>query len=73
MPSPKPNESRQDFVNRCIPYLIREGKHSNTADGRKAAAGECYGIYDNKKKSKYKVDDIVIYDGKIGKIIRIIE
>ena len=51
MPTPKPSESRQDFVNRCIPYLIREGKHPNTDKGRKAAAGECYGIYDNRKKS----------------------
>ena len=50
MPKPKPNESQADFVSRCIPYLIREGKHPNTPDGRKAAAGECYGIYRNKSK-----------------------
>ena len=51
LPTPKQGESRQSFVNRCIPYLIHEGKHPNTDDGRKAAAGECYGIYDNRKKS----------------------
>ena len=77
LPTPKQGESRQAFVNRCIPYLIHEGKHPNTDDGRKAAAGECYGIYDNRKKSKsyddYKVDDIVIYNGMIGKITKIID
>jgi hypothetical protein len=54
MPKPRKGENRQDFANRCIPYLIREGKHPNTKKGRKQAAGECYGIYDNWKKKQKK-------------------
>ena len=56
MPVPKEKESEKDFVNRCIPYLINEGKHPNTDKGRKAAAGECYGIYRNKDKHKGSLD-----------------
>lgn len=48
MPQVRSGESEADFVKRCIPYLINEGKHPNTPKGRKAAAGECYGIYRNK-------------------------
>ena len=48
MPQPQQGESESAFVKRCIPYLIHEGKHPNTEEGRSAAAGECYGIYRNK-------------------------
>jgi len=51
IPSVKPGESQKEFVSRCIPYLIHEGKHPNTPKGRKAAAGECYGIWRSSKKS----------------------
>lgn len=40
MPKPIKGESRQKFVNRCIPAVIKEGKD------RDAAAGQCYGMYD---------------------------
>ena len=46
--SPKPGESKQDFVSRCIPLALKEG------DTKEEAAGKCYGIYDNAKKSVTK-------------------
>lgn len=52
MPTPKAGESRDDFASRCISAKIKEGKHPNTPEGRKKAAGECYGIYDGWKKKK---------------------
>ena len=54
----KPWESEESFVNRCIPFLIREGKHPNTSEGRKAAAGECYGIYRNKSEDENELIEI---------------
>lgn len=40
--------------------MIKEGKHPNTSEGRKAAAGECYGVYDNwKKKSMANMEPFV--------------
>ena len=96
IPKPRSGESEQDFVNRCIPYLIDEGKHPNTPEGRKRAAGECYGIYRNKSDEDleeykasgshqdfvpqqnvmsrdYELDDIIEYDGKIGRIVKVID
>ena len=55
MPQVKPGETQSEFIKRCIPYLIKEGKHPNTAKGRKQAAGECYGIWRNKNKSDEKI------------------
>jgi hypothetical protein len=54
-PVPTDGENIEKFVKRCIPYLIHEGKHPNTPKGRKAAAGECYGIYRSKHKSEDEV------------------
>lgn len=45
MPEPKRGESREGFISRCIAHLIsKEGKE------KKEAAGQCYGMWDNKKK-----------------------
>ena len=50
MPTPKSGESKSEWMPRCISYKIHEGKHPNTPEGRKAAAGECSGIYDSWKE-----------------------
>jgi len=42
MPEPKKGETERDFLSRCIPMLIHEGKE------QKAAVGACYGIYRSK-------------------------
>jgi len=39
MPTPEPKESEKDFVDRCIPIVMAEGKT------QEQAAGRCYGIY----------------------------
>ncbi len=46
MPTPRSGESEQDFVSRCIPEVLKEGATQDQA------AGKCYGIYRNAKKSE---------------------
>ena len=40
---PKVDEEKDDFISRCIPYVIEEG---NTPE---QAAGKCYGMWDNRE------------------------
>jgi hypothetical protein len=42
MPKPRKGETRQRFVNRCVPEVIRE----EDTQGQKHALGKCYGMYD---------------------------
>lgn len=42
MPSPGKNESRKEFIKRCIPIVMEEGGAHNTP---KKAAGKCFGIW----------------------------
>ena len=44
MPKPKANESRKDFMIRCIPMVIKEGK------SREQAIAQCSSTYANKDK-----------------------
>tara|TARA_Y100000813_G_scaffold186046_1_gene158354 strand:- start:459 stop:602 length:144 start_codon:yes stop_codon:yes gene_type:complete len=44
MPKPKANESRKDFMIRCIPMVIKEGK------SRDQAIAQCSATYANKDK-----------------------
>jgi len=46
MPTVKPGESQQDYVSRCIPIVMDEGKT------REQAAGKCYGMYQSQKAKK---------------------
>ncbi len=46
MPTPNPNESRDDFVGRCIPIVMNEG----TAKDQSQAAAICYSMYDQHSK-----------------------
>jgi hypothetical protein len=48
MPKPKPNEKKKDFMNRCIPELVREGKKQNQA------IAQCSSVYEN--RNKYSTD-----------------
>lgn len=43
MPEPKNDENQQDFISRCIPFMMKEGKTQDQAKGA------CYGIWENKK------------------------
>jgi len=45
MPEPKPNESEQDYVSRCIAYCIK-----NEGLNQEQAAGKCYGMYREHRK-----------------------
>jgi len=49
---PNPGESRDDYTSFCIKYMIDNKEYPNTEEGRKQAAGHCYSIYDEWKKSK---------------------
>jgi hypothetical protein len=54
MPSVKPNESKDKYMSRCVPMLIKEGK------SQKAAIGQCYGMYKSKwhrKKTKASLNE----------------
>lgn len=46
MPHPGSKETKQDFVSRCIPILVDEGRE------QKAAQGACYGIWRHDKGSE---------------------
>ena len=50
-PAIKPNESEDDYVARCIPWVV-----SNEGLTGKQAAGKCHGMYQGKEhKKSYKV------------------
>lgn len=46
MPTPKKNESQSDYVSRCVPQVVGEGRTQDQA------VGKCYGMYKSKKKKK---------------------
>lgn len=48
MPTPRKNETRSDFVSRCIPIVLEDG----TAEDNKQAAAVCYSIYKQAKDKK---------------------
>lgn len=46
MPTPRPNEKRKDFVNRCIPIVLNEG----TAQNKSQAFAVCTNMFKQKKR-----------------------
>jgi len=46
MPQPRENENRSDFISRCIPELMGEGKKQDQA------IAQCHSIYQQSKKGK---------------------
>jgi hypothetical protein len=53
MPLPTPNEDEKEneFISRCIKFVIDEGTTPNTDDGRKQAAAMCYSQWRRDKKT----------------------
>ena len=56
MPTVKSGESEKNYIARCIPYVM-----DNEGLDQKQAAGKCYGMFRNARKSQYiqKAIDIV--------------
>ena len=92
MPAPpKPGESQSDFIGRCVPVFIDEGrpkdqavaicydmwrkKHpgSKSEDYQTSGNQQDYVPDENTLSKPYEIGDIVKYDDKIGKIVKIIE
>jgi len=46
MPTPKKNETEKDFVNRCIPYVIK-----NEGEKPDRASAKCHGIWKQHQKN----------------------
>ena len=44
MPSPKAREEKKDFMKRCVPQLIHEGRE------QKQSVAICYSIWDRENK-----------------------
>lgn len=57
MPEHKKGESRQDWMNRCIPYLIK-----NEGKTQEEAAGKCGGMYDSWAKEQANMSEPETYD-----------
>lgn len=48
--APTAGESKEGFISRCMKYLAEnEGKTG------KAAAGQCYGMWDNRTRKRYRI------------------
>jgi hypothetical protein len=48
MPIPKPGEKQKDFVNRCVPFVLREPKHKGMKPDQ--ATAMCHSLYKEKQK-----------------------
>ncbi len=45
-PTPKPGESKEDFISRSVSHLIKEGK------SQKVAIGQAYGMFEHANPRK---------------------
>lgn len=48
MPAPRRGESRDDYMDRCIPYVLDDG----TAQDSRQAAAICSSMYDEAQKKR---------------------
>ncbi len=65
MPTPKSGENEQEFINRCIPILIDEGKD------KEQASAICYSIYKQKNNmSETYQNTLEKYDDKVIWILK---
>jgi hypothetical protein len=48
MPKPRPNEQKEDYISRCIPVVINEGK------SREQAYAICQGMWEDRNMSAYE-------------------
>lgn len=46
MPVPRQNESRDEFIERCISVVISDG----TAENQEQAVAVCYSMWENREK-----------------------
>lgn len=53
MPTPRENEPRDQFINRCIPVVMNDG----TAQTPEQAYAICQNIYETSKKLNLKSND----------------
>lgn len=59
MPTPQAEESREDFIQRCIPIVINEG----TARNGGQAYAVCVSMYENRsKQEKTQENDAISND-----------
>jgi len=49
MPAVRPKESRNDYVSRCVPYVMKEEGLT-----QEQAVGKCFGLYDQHRKAARK-------------------
>lgn len=58
MPTPKRNETQDEFISRCIPYVIHEG----TTKDEKQASAICYSIWKRHKgKNSMKKERVLLH------------
>ena len=50
MPKPKPSEKKKDFMLRCIPILIQEGKKTEQA------IAQCSSLFENRTKNRTETE-----------------
>ena len=53
---PNPGESKNDYISRCIPYVLNEGA------SQEQAAGKCYGMWEGKEDFDYDISALPAYD-----------
>ena len=46
MPTPRTGESQKDFLSRCVPMVIKEGKH------QQQAVAQCISMYKQAKNKR---------------------
>jgi hypothetical protein len=53
---PNPGENKDEYISRCIPYVLDEGA------SQEQAAGKCYGMWDNRDYFDYDTSALPAYD-----------
>ena len=53
---PNPGESKNDYISRCIAYVLNEGA------SQEQAAGKCYGMWEGKEDFDYDISALPAYD-----------
>lgn len=53
---PNPGETKDEYISRCIPYVLDEGA------SQEQAAGKCYGMWENRDYFDYDISALPAYD-----------
>lgn len=67
MPTPQPDETHDEFINRCIPIVLDDG----TADDNKQAYAVCQSMWEQDKEdnkmtdNKHEMDTIIAWGGAV--------